>query len=192
MATHTTWFCTILAVFATLICANRVDASSMARVRSESPLLRTVIANARDYSVTFQSLLERIEQSDVIVFLTCHRFEVGALGGQTALTVAHPGVRYLRVQVACQQSEQLLVAIVAHELQHVVEIAANVSVVDEQTFRRLFSAIGFQSCLSPSGDQFETTAAIETGDRVRMEYRSQSKIAKEEKRRARLSAGRGE
>ena len=177
MASHPKWFCTILALFATVICANRVDAGSMARVRSESPLLRTVIASARDYSATFRSLLQRIEQSDVIVYLTCHRFDVGAIGGRTALAVAHPGVRYLRVQVACQQSEQTLVAIVAHELQHVVEIATNVSVVDEQTFRRLFSAIGFHSCLSPSRDQFETTAAIETGGRVYTEYRSQSKMS---------------
>jgi hypothetical protein len=192
MATHTKWLYTFLAALIIMICANPADADGLERVRSESILLRTVIATAFEHSATFRSLLARIEQSDVIVYLTCHRFDSGTLSGRTALATALPGVRYVRVQVRCQQSEQMLVAIVAHELQHVVEIAASDWVVNGRTLRRLFSAIGFQTCLSPDREQFETMTAIEIGDRVRAEYRMRSKIAKQAKVDADLSASRSD
>lgn len=190
MATHTKWLCTILTPLVGLIWANRADADRLNRVRSESPLLQMVINTTLDHSATFRSLVERIEQSDVIVYLTCHRFDGGSLSGRTALAIAHPGVRYLRVQVVCQQSEQMLVAIVAHELQHAVEIASSAWVVDEHTFRRLFSAIGSRSCWSLGREQFETMAAIAIGDRVRREYSLRSRNAEQAKHHERLRTNR--
>jgi hypothetical protein len=104
------------------------------------------------------------------------------------LTSAHPGVRYVRVQVVCQQFEQMLAAIVAHELQHVVEIASDPSVADHRSFARLFSAIGYHTCLEPRREQFETIAAIDTGNRVRAEFIHSRRIPKHAKHPASASA----
>ena len=65
---------------------------------------------------------------------------------------------------------QFLLGIVGHELQHAVEIASAPNVVDDQSFKRLFTRIGYSGCLSARGEQFETTAALETGERVREEF----------------------
>lgn len=80
-----------------------------------------------------------------------------------------PAVRYLRVQILCEQQPPSLVAIVAHELQHVLEIASAPSVVDDRSFARLFRSIGFSNCLSRQPDSFETRAAVTAGERVRAE-----------------------
>ena len=175
MAAHSRWFCTSMLLVVMSIRVVGADVEEFNRVRSESSRLRMVVATTFARSATFQSLVNRIEQSDVIVYLTCHHFGSATLIGQTALISARPGVRYLLVQVLCQQPDQMLVAILAHELQHVVEIAATPSVVDDQSFARLFSAIGFRTCFSSRREQFETMAAIDIGNRVRTEHMPQSR-----------------
>ena len=174
MATHTKCLravgALLLAIVFVTAFPNRAHADDLQRIRTESPVLSTVMATAFDRSATFRLLVERIERSDVIVYLTCERFGTSTLSGRTALTAAQPGVRYLRVQIRCQQSDLALVAIVAHELQHVAEIASTASVVDHRSFARLFSEIGFATCRSPWSEQFETMAALRTGERVREEF----------------------
>jgi len=164
--------------------SNRGRAESFERIRPEPGLLTTVVETGFERSVLFRALVERIRQSDVIVHLTCSRFKTRRLAGQTLLASAGPDVRYLRVQVDCEQSDPVLVSIVGHELQHVVEIASAPSVVDDNSFALLFRAIGFSSCLSPDADRFETAAALKAGERVRTEYLHYSELSVEARHRA--------
>ena len=156
-------------LFVTLF-SNRGQAQGLQRIRPESTQLTAVFDRAVERSPTFRSIVERIEESDSIVHLTCGNFRSLLLAGRTALVSRVAGVRYLRVEILCSQGEPALVTIVAHELQHVVEIASTPDVVDDRSFVRLFSAIGFSTCVSTGQDQFETEAAIATGDRVREEF----------------------
>lgn len=156
------------------ISSNRVSAEDFEHIRPQSSLLKTAIATAFDGSPTFRSIVERIDRSDVVVHVTCGYFKSLLVAGQTMLAAAGPDVRYVRVQILCEQPPPALVAIVAHELQHALEIASAPSVVDERSFVRLFRRIGFPTCLSPSPDQFETPAAVEAGQRVRVEVREYS------------------
>jgi hypothetical protein len=169
-------------VFVTLF-SNRGGAEDFKRIRPLSALLTTVIATTHERSLTFRSIIERIEQSDVIVHLTCAQFKSVTLAGRTWLVTTGPDVRYVQVQVLCQQTEPALVGIVAHELEHVAEIASTAWVVDAKSFARLFSKIGFSTCLSLGLEQFETAAAIATGERVRSEYLHQADTSVEANRR---------
>jgi hypothetical protein len=164
--------------------SSRGRAESFERIRSESALLTTVVETGFERSAAFRSLVERVEQSDVIVHLTCSRFKNRTLAGQTLLASAGPAVRYLRVQINCQQSDLALLSIVGHELQHVVEIASAPSVVDEKSFVRLFRTIGFATCLGPEPDRFETSAALAAGERVRAEYLHYSELSTEARHRS--------
>ena len=157
-----------IALLFVAVFSNRGQAQGLQRIRPESTLT-AVFDRAVERSPTFRLIVERIEQSDVIVHLTCSTFRSLLLAGRTALSKG-ADVRYLRVQILCSQGEPALVTIVAHELQHVVEIASTPDVVDGRSFVRLFSAIGFPTCISTGEEQFETEAAIATGDRVREEF----------------------
>ncbi len=154
--------------------SNRVRADGFEHIRPQSSLLRTAIATAFDSSPTFRSIVERIEGSHVIAHVTCGYFRSSLMAGRTMLAAAGPDVRYVRVQILCDQSLSALVAIVAHELQHVAEIASAPAVIDDSSFGRLYRKIGFPTCLSPEADQFETPAAVEAGQRVRTEVRQYS------------------
>jgi hypothetical protein len=148
----------------------RGRAEGLERIRTESNQLALVFERTVERSPTFRLIVERIEQSDVIVHVTCSNFRSLLLAGRTALVSGGPDVRYLRVEILCSQGEPALVTIVAHELQHVLEIASTPDVVDDRSFVRLFRSIGFSTCLSAGLEQFETSAAITTGDRVRAEF----------------------
>jgi len=171
MPSRSLWSRAVIALAMALVplFSNQVCADDLERIRTESDVLNTVMATALERSVTFRSLVERIERSDLIVYVTCSHFESVTLAGRTLLATAPPGVRYVRVQILCQQPQRALVTIVAHELQHVVEIASTPEAVDDRSVRRLFSAIGFSTCQSPRSEQFETRAAWDTGERVRRE-----------------------
>jgi len=158
-----------IALLFVAVFSNRGQAQGLQRIRPE-PTLTAVFDRAVERSPTFRLIVERIEQSDVIVHLTCSNFRSLLLAGRTALVAKGSDVRYVRVQILCSQGEPALVTIVAHELQHVVEIASTPDVVDDRSFVRLFSAIGFSTCISTGQEQFETDAALATGDRVREEF----------------------
>jgi len=147
--------------------------TDLPRLRPEGSLLRHVVSTAFAGSATFRALVDRIERSDVIVHLTCEEFIDQTLRGRTALVSSSPSARYLRVQIRCQRETQRLVAIVAHELQHVAEIAAAPRVIDARSFATLFRAIGFATGGLFGNEQFETTAALDTEARVRAEWRRQ-------------------
>jgi hypothetical protein len=148
--------------------------TELTRIRPESSLLRTIVVSAFERSALFRSLVDRIEQSDVVVHLTCAQFSSLTLSGRTLLVAATPPVRYLRVQIRCHQPTQLVVEIVAHELQHVFEIASTPTVIDDRSFGTLYRTIGFPTNPLNRDEQFETTAALEAGARVRTEFIRQS------------------
>jgi hypothetical protein len=166
------------------ICSNRVRAEDFEHIRPEAPMLKTAIATALEGSPTFRSIVERIDGSDVIVHMTCGYFKSATMAGRTMLSSAGPDVRYVRVQILCDQSPQALLAIVAHELQHAAEIASARAVVDDNSFGRLYRKIGFPTCLSPETNQFETAAAVEAGRRVRAEVRQYSTSTAHARQRA--------
>ena len=166
------------------ICSNQVRAEGYEHIRPEAPMLKTAMASALEGSPTFRSIVERIDDSDVIVHMTCGYFKSATMAGRTMLSSAGPDFRYVRVQILCDQSPQALVAIVAHELQHAAEIASARAVVDDNSFGRWYRKIGFPTCLSPETNQFETAAAVEAGRRVRAEVRQHSTATAQARQRA--------
>ena len=166
--------CIAVCTFAVLLAlSNHAHAESMPqsvpRIRVESRRLRTELAHTIDRSPTLRAIVRQIEQSNVIVYVTCERFVSVTLEGRTAWASASPDARYVRVQIDCMLAQQRLVAILGHELQHVAEIAAARDVVDTRSFARLFKSIGY-SCGGMSPEEFETARALDAGERVRQEF----------------------
>src|SRR5215831_4053148 len=107
MATHTIRVvCVAVCMFvAILVLPNHAFAGSMPRgvprIRVESRYLRTELAHVIDRSPTLRTIVRQIEESDVIVYVTCERFASVTLEGRTAWSSASPDARYLRVQIDC-------------------------------------------------------------------------------------------
>src|SRR5258708_19244109 len=93
-----------LALLLVTVFSKQGHAEGFERLRPEAALLTSAMTTAFERSATFRSLVERIEQSDVIVHLTCGRFNSGTLAGQTSLRSAGPPVPYVPFQALSQLS----------------------------------------------------------------------------------------
>jgi len=160
-------FCTFVILLAV---AARSHAESIQRIRTTSSLVHAVLAGASEKSPTLRAIVERIAQSNVIVYVTCEQFKTAMISGRTMWADASGEARYLRVQVDCMLPRATLVMLLGHELQHVAEVADRPDVIDSATFVKLFDTIGFPACGSSSREQFETDDATAAGRRVREEF----------------------
>jgi hypothetical protein len=134
-------------------------------VRSSSPALVTLIAQATKQSPTFRRLIETIEASDGIVYVEvgeCGHYVRSCLVGVTTAG----RFRMLWIEVDTEKPDLDLIASIGHELQHAVEILGDSNV---RNSAGMFSFYVRQGRRARGPTAFETTAAIEAGDAVRTE-----------------------
>lgn len=74
------------------------------RLRVVDPQMRGVLQPGRDLSPSFRALVERLDETDVVVYVHCGRLPSG-LHGQLTFLSAAGGNRYVVVQIARGISE---------------------------------------------------------------------------------------
>ena len=135
------------------------------RVRTDSPVLRTLIRNASERSQTFRALVAAIDATDGLVYLrvgTCGRVRACLLH---RLTVAGPH-RVLNVIVDAQHHDLALTAAIGHELQHALEVLGDARNRTDLDIFAFYKIHGFEV-----RGVIETRAAIAAGEAVREEVR---------------------
>lgn len=137
-----------------------------AHVRPLDPMIARALSHGYADSPTFRALVARIDGSNVIVQIA-QRDDVRACDGETQLLGAAGGYRYLLVTIRTHVPGRALVGLLAHELQHVAEIADARWVHDERSVRALYERIGETRGTCPTHAAcFETSDAIAIGYRV--------------------------
>jgi hypothetical protein len=127
------------------------------RVRSAEPRLAALIDAGVAQSITFHRLVDTLNNSDVIVYVgPKHKHD--ALGGFLShrVVIAGPN-RYLQIAVSTFGSDRWILSVLAHELQHAVEVAEHPEARDVQTTAAMFDRIGIRGCAE--SDCWETQAA---------------------------------
>jgi hypothetical protein len=123
-------------------------------VRPVSASANILLTEATARSSVVNQLVERLTGTDVIVYVEIVASPEIPLA-RTKLVSASPGARFIRISINARNPAWDRLALLAHELQHAVEIAAAADVRDDEGVRRLYTRIGF-----PGGtDRFETVAA---------------------------------
>ena len=143
-----------------------------------------LVAMGMASSPTFRRLVNRLERSDVIVYVDVRPDMPDYLGGSLRFITCSASARFLRVQLNRSLSRPMLVAFLAHELQHAVEVADAPDLTSADDLRGLYRRIGVR--MGP--DTFDSIAARETGYVVRDEL---SHASGAEVRVAAAGAGRG-
>jgi hypothetical protein len=149
--------------------ASRALPSSIVRLRPLTSLATEFVARGLDGSPTFRSLVERIERSDVIVYVDLVRRTPGAPDGATRLLNASRYFRFLLVSINQDLAPADIVAMLGHELQHAVEIADRPGIRDAVTLARYYRDEGIfelrEGCVC-------SEAARDAARRVRVELAS--------------------
>lgn len=137
-----------------------------AALRPQSPRLEHIVEWSLRDSGTFRDLSRRLQQDNVLVWLVPGRCDLGRREAclEHRITMAG-GQRFLFVIVREDVATMRLAGLIAHELQHAVEVA-DAGVTTGDAFAPLFERIGhwceqqhFQTC-------YETEAAIAAQHRV--------------------------
>jgi hypothetical protein len=147
-------------------------------IRSAEPELLDAVADGAPLSPTLHHLVDRLDASDVVVYLSFDRSPAPRMAGHLSLISAVPGRRYVRVSIDRRLAGWQRIAILGHELHHAVEIAESPSVTDETTLVALYQRIGFRS----DGDGvhrecFDSVGAILAGRSVEKELQPAGRAA---------------
>jgi hypothetical protein len=137
-------------------------------LRCFDPQLMDLIQQGLVRSGTLQDLASHLERAGVIVFLSYGHNMPASTSGRTRLMAASAGWRYLSTELSDRLSRLDLMALLAHELQHAVEIADAPEVVDEASLKAFYRRLGAYTGpgMSEGSVWFETQGAIDIGRRV--------------------------
>jgi bacterioferritin-associated ferredoxin len=138
-------------------------------VRTTEPRIVALVEQGIARSATFRLLVDTLNASDVIVYVEPklnHRPPSGFLAHRV---VARGPARYLRIAVDLHGADERLIGLVAHELQHAVEVAQAVNVRSSQAMVELFERLAIGAFC---GGCYETEAALVMQERVLEELRA--------------------
>jgi hypothetical protein len=172
----------LLRLLATLVVAATIGGSARVaadsandvsrHVRTTDRRLARLVHQGRRESARFRTLLARLVRSDVIVYLQCQGYE--NTGGRLTFVGAGGDHRYVLVRLGRQMNEHQQIALIAHELQHAVEIADTPDIVDARSLAYQYRRFGHVSQVTVASTDYDTVAAIETGYQVLRELQSAS------------------
>jgi len=127
-------------------------------VRSEDARLSKVIRQGLDQSPTLRELVNRIDSLSGLVYVVWSR--CGTRLWEPDACLDHRiggggGFRFLRVNIYPGASGERLLALIAHELQHALEVLSDDNVTSQEDVVKLYERIGTKG----AAGNFESTAA---------------------------------
>jgi hypothetical protein len=141
-------------------------AHTLERIRTTDRRMRKLLDQGLRISPSLRALVHRLERSDVVVYVECEGHAQARVAGRLMFVSAAGGLRYVVVRLARLPAAQQI-AILAHELQHAVEIAETPAIVDAPSLAREYLRIGHVNRWSAAeGIAFDTDAAVEMGEKV--------------------------
>lgn len=145
--------------------------SSPARADEGPPVVRVLNARLAEsleqsYAVspTVRALMDELEESDLIVHVLSLSPELRrSYSGTLKFVQSAGGRRYLRIAVDERLPADQRASVIAHELQHAVEVARAAYVVDHATLSVLYKHIGYETGRDPDRRRYETDDARRIG-----------------------------
>ncbi len=149
--------------------AQATDERSFTRVRAADDTFRALIRSGDAQSPTFRVMVDEIQRSNAVVtvqFGFCAK-------GQVRSCVSHVGgsahTRTIRILINPAATNNRLIATIAHELYHALEIIRDPEVTSNDAAMRLYRRIATGDCARGRSERCETQAALATEAQVLVE-----------------------
>jgi hypothetical protein len=138
-------------------------------VRAPDDRVRALLNYGFHRSRTFADLLVQLNRSDVIVYIEAVMTLPKETMGRITIVPRSGFARYLRMQIRADLTRREAIALIAHEMRHALEIAAEPEARDANGLIKLYERIGHASGGMHS---YDTTAAQDVGRKVMSEITS--------------------
>lgn len=137
------------------------------RLRPQGKRVEFWLREARRRSPTVERLARRIEASDVIVYLDVARGLSPNVSACLTWMAATSTRRLVRASFRHDLSPNEAIAMLAHELQHVIEVVEHPDVRSNESLLDLYTKIGHRT--ASTGLSWDTADAIALGTLARLE-----------------------
>lgn len=124
-------------------------------------------------SPTLASEFAEIQASDVVVYVDTETRSMSDLHGYVSFISNTLFCRYVRIVLNANLNLSQLAAILGHELQHAIEIAAHPGVIDSESLAAMYEQFGHHARRERSYDSIE---AVEVGLRVAAELNGTASV----------------
>jgi len=139
------------------------------RVRTADDRIARLYRIGLERSNLLREIADKIDTGKVVVYLGLDpTMKTRGLAGRLIFTGDAGAYRYLRVLINPDMPSEQIIASIAHELHHVLEISAHPQVRSESDLVTLYKRIGRES-RAMAGSGWETDAAQQVGYDVRRE-----------------------
>jgi hypothetical protein len=146
--------------------AAAVAADGTSHIHVTDRIVNTLIDRGIAGSETFQALVAELDAAPIVVFVGCDLFMPEGLSGRLNFVSRVGEVRYVRVSIRCTLSFRTQLSMLAHELQHALEIGRNPEIEDVESMESYYEDVGIQSYVNATHRSFETDAALAIQRRV--------------------------
>jgi hypothetical protein len=138
-----------------------------AHVRPLTPMARDAVTRGIEQSSSFRALVERLNGSNVVVYVQDERALPPALAARLTFMTTAGGSRFVMVQLSRRLPPSRQVAALGHELQHAVEIAERPWIVDDRSLAGEYASLAIARPPERATMQFfETARALATTQRI--------------------------
>ena len=131
-------------------------AADTRRLRAATPTIGAIIRDGVRRSRTFAGLVNDLHRTNVIIYVESSMGLPIDVAGRIRFAGAAGDQRYLRVPVRSTLGRDHMIAVIAHELRHALEVADERSVINEKALEDFYRRVGD----SPhAGGGYDTEAA---------------------------------
>ena len=136
------------------------------RIRPYDGRVAAALVDGLRRSPTLRAMVDQIEQGDVIVYLeTRDSLRKDHLAGVLTWLTATPAFRYVRVSINPELPRNTAIATLGHELQHVLEVVSDPSIVSSASMEAFYQRNGISMRRNTNG--WDSLRARDVGDDVR-------------------------
>lgn len=152
--------------------SSAVQAPTFNHVRSEESGIRRLIVDGYARSATFRELVDAVEDLPCIVYIaSVVKLSQGMSGALLHRSVGPRETPILRVLVRANLSRDETIAIIGHELRHVIEAVSAGPAVDGLEMTAAFDRLD-PGAQASGVSTYETEAAIQVATKVRDELKA--------------------
>ena len=132
----------------------------LVRLKPADAEMRRLISDGFDRSATFRALVDAIHRTNGVVIVQYRPLRQRPLSIVRHQRRRRRGRRSVRIKVNTRTTNDRLIATIAHELQHALEILSDPDVASAEEVLALYRRIGTGRCRQGLSDACETDEAL--------------------------------